>query len=75
MSYIERKQIIVERLVCNHPKVGIIWETGALAAIPTSNEVIRNIHIVLTDGSDTKTFTDDGKGQAIIDVEKFLETL
>ena len=77
MSYIERKEIVVNKLVCTHPKIKKIWELGCLAAIPTDSKMTRIVCLLWYDGDKEcrREFEDDGGGQAIIDAEKFLETL
>jgi len=79
MSYVKRELVTIEKLTCSHPKVDRIWEYGALAGIPTNSEMVRCISIILkpfTPGNIQRhEFKDNGDGQAITDLEAFLETL
>jgi len=74
MTYIERKPVTVEQLVCSHPSVKRIWEYGGCSANPTSADMFRAICLQLQDG-EVKEFRDGGEGQAIEDAEKFLSEL
>lgn len=73
-NYITREDITVKRLTCLHLKVKHMWETGGLAAIPTTSKSTRTLHLLMNDES-RKEFTDNGDGKAIEEAEIFLKTV
>jgi len=81
MSYIKTEEVIVNKLTCSHPKVSKIWEYGALSEVlPLGTDMMyRCVCILLKSEDPTKAeryeWKDNGDGSAIIEAEKFLETL
>lgn len=71
MRYLEIKQ--VTRLVCSHPKVRAVWETGSMEAM---NPVViyHNIHLIL-DSGERKDFTDKDYEKVKEKTEYYLSTL
>jgi len=76
MGYIEIKEETVQlkRLVCSHPLVTKIWESGGIAENPSNSQAFRYVNIVLNDGS-RHEFKDEWEGKAIEDAEEFLKSL
>ncbi len=74
MTYIKKEPVMVEQLVCTHPKVKRIWEYGGGSADPSDNRFFYYLCLILEDGT-KKEFKDNGYGKAKDDAEAYLKTI
>ena len=75
MKYITFKEetVVQTQIVCSHPQVKKIWETGGYT--PINEETTRSIHIILNDGTRHSFSATENYDTIVAEAEEFLSKL
>lgn len=73
MKYIKREPVVVDKLVCSHPAVKMVWDYGGLSANPTDEA--RYFVSILFKNGERKDFSGGIDSDVISEAENYLQQM
>ena len=72
--YISIQPVVKEELVCTHPKVKMMWQTGGMSANPLDDSFYVTTHLEFNNG-ERKQFTDKDPQKSVDKANEFLNQI